>query len=480
MPSSVRARLTIWHAAAVAAVLLILSVATYAFLRVESIRRVDSSLEDVANAFLATVHAELRDAHETETFKDCVAAAIQEHTYRETTFSVFDAQGAPILSSPVSPVLLESEVLRYNDLHDRATSNSSRGKPFRTLVASGHLYRGYSRSFTAEGKTYVVVALQSMHREQEFMEALGRTYALVIPLAVLLAALGGYFLARRSLLPVAAMSSQAEQISAKNLDERLAVENKSDELGRLAASFNRLLDRLDQSFQLQRRFVADASHELRTPVAILSGEAEVALSRQDRSPEEYRESLTILHNEALRLKKIIEDLFTLTRADIGQLPLSKSDFYLDELVADCVRTCRTLAQAKQIALQCNATSEMLIHADEALVRRMLMNLLDNGIKYTPTGGSVAIAAERSGDRYLIAVTDTGPGIPQELQHRVFERFFRAEKARTSSDAANGGAGLGLAICRWIAEAHQGTLELTRSDAKGSTFTISLPAPPSDL
>lgn len=479
MSSSVRARLTFWHAGAVACVLLILAAATYILLRQNSYRRIDNSLVDVTDSFLATVQAELRDAHGTEDFKDCVAAAIQEHSYREITFSVFDQQNTLVMASPVSPALFDAETERYNDLRRRATSNGVRSRPFRTLSASGHLYRGYSHAFTAEGSTYVLVALQSMRGEQAFMAALGQTYALVIPLAVLLAALGGYFLARRSLSPVASMSDQAEHIGAINLQDRLAVKNTTDELGRLAGSFNRLLDRLEESFQLQRRFVADASHELRTPVAILSGEAEVALSKRDRAPEEYRESLQILHKESLRLKKIVEDLFTLTRADIGQLPLSKSDFYLDELVADCVRTCRTLAQAKQITLHCDAAAELPVHADEAFLGRMFLNLLDNAIKYTPTGGSVTISSEHRQDRYVVTVSDTGPGIPAELQDRVFERFFRAEKARTSSDTANGGAGLGLAICRWIAEAHQGSLELTRSSSTGSTFTFSIPAPPAN-
>src|SRR5579871_3892776 len=369
MVNSLRARLTFWHAAAVAGVLLVLAIATYFLLRENSIHRIDASLEDISSAFLATVQAELRDSHGAEDFKDAVREAIQEHSYRETTFSVFDSQRTLILASPVSPALLDSEMPRYTELRERATAVSNRRRrPFRTLTASGRLYRGFARTFVADGKTYVVVALQSMRGEQEFVAALGQTYALVIPLAVLLAGLGGYFLARRSLSPVATMSDQAERIGATNLQDRLAVKNANDELGRLAASFNRVLDRLEESFALQRKFVADASHELRTPVAILTGEAEVALAKSDRDPKEYRESLEILRKEALRLKKIVEDLFTLTRADIGQLPLSKSQFYLDELVADCSHNCRTLAQAKNIALHCAPSAELPVLADEGLLR----------------------------------------------------------------------------------------------------------------
>jgi heavy metal sensor kinase len=475
MFDSVRVRLTLWHAGAVATVLLILAFATFFLLRRDSIRRVDNSLEDVANAFLATVRAELHDPDSSSEFKDSVAAAIQEHSYREISFSVFDAGGALILSSPAHPAFLESETSRFDQLRQQSRRNPPARHPFRTLSASGHLYRGYSRSFSAEGKSYVLVVLQSLHSENEFVDAVTQIYALLIPLAVLLAGLGGYFLARRSLSPVVAMSSQAGRIGAENLHDRLLVRNTKDELGHLAQSFNQLLDRLDESFEHQRRFVADASHELRTPVAILSGEAEVALSKTNRSPEEYRESLDILRKEALRLKQIVENLFTLTRADIGQLPLTTTSFYLDELASDCVHNFRALAQAKQITLHCEASSEMPVVADEGLLRRMFVNLLDNAIKYTPAGGSVSVSCTRSGSLYAIIFSDNGPGIPRELQPRIFERFFRADKSRADLDSASGGAGLGLAICRWIAEAHHGRLELTRSESTGSTFTVFIPA-----
>jgi two-component system OmpR family sensor kinase len=293
-------------------------------------------------------------------------------------------------------------------------------------------------------------------------------------MGVLLAGYGGYFLAPRSLAPVAEMGKQAERIGAANLHERLEVRNANDELGGLTRTFNELLDRLDRSFERQRRFISDASHELRTPVSILRGEAEVALSQLSRSPEEYRESLAVLHEEAQRLARIVEDLFTLTRADAGEYPLTQSDFYLDELAADCVRATRALAQAKSIKLAAVTPEEMPMHGDEDLLRRMILNLLDNAIKYTPAGGNVSVRCGSVPDGYELSVTDSGPGIPVEMQSRVFERFFRADRARSRS-GADGGAGLGLSIARWIAEAHLGRIDLVRSDATGSTFTASIPA-----
>jgi heavy metal sensor kinase len=307
------------------------------------------------------------------------------------------------------------------------------------------------------------------------LEEITTAFAGTIPIAILLASAGGYFLARKSLAPVAAMSAQAGHIGASNLHDRLAVQNEKDELGHLAQSFNHLLDRLDQSFERQRCFMADASHELRTPVAILRGEAEVALSRPARSPEEYRESLTILHNEAQRLTHIVEDLFTLTRADAGQYPLAPRNFYLDELLLDCAHSVRTLALAKNITIVTDAAPELPVVGDEPLLRRMILNLLDNAIKHTPTGGRVALACQRTEEGYAVSVTDSGTGIPTDLQPRIFERFFRADKARSRAENDGGGAGLGLSIARWIAEAHHGRLELTRSDSMGSTFTAYLPA-----
>jgi len=476
MFNSVRVRLTLWHVGVVTCVLLILAGATLFLLQSNSLRRIDNSLEDVANAFLATVRAELHDPDSSGHFKDSLTIAIQEHSYRETSFSVFDADGNLILSSNTHPAFLDSELPRFNQLRTQAIADPPARHPFRTMPASGHLYRGYARSFSVEGKNYTLVVLQSMHGEREFLEAVTQTYALLIPLAVLLAGLGGYFLARRSLSPVVAMSSQAGRIGAENLHDRLVVRNTKDELGHLAQSFNQLLDRLDESFEHQRRFVADASHELRTPVAILSGEAEVALSRPDRAPEEYRESLEILRKEAIRLRQIVENLFTLTRADIGQYPLTPTSFYLDELAADSVRNFRALAQAKQITLQCETTPELPIEADESLLRRMFVNLLDNAIKYTPSGGKINVSCSRFDSFYTVSVSDNGPGIPQDLQPRIFERFFRVEKSRPNLEATTGGAGLGLAICRWIAEAHHGRLELIHSDSTGSTFTFFIPAP----
>jgi heavy metal sensor kinase len=410
--------------------------------------------------------------------------AITEHRFRDHIFAIFDTAGKIVVSSqdvaPVGPGTASSAgVALSSPSFQRFLDASSRSERFFGEVKGGEDgYRGFARHFTSGGKSYLLVILQSLHPQQEMLEEVTSTFAWVIPIAIVLASVGGYFLARKSLAPVVAMSSQAGRIGAANLHERLAVQNDRDELGHLARSFNSLLDRLSESFERQQRFMADASHELRTPVAILRGEAEVALSQQARSLEEYRESLGVLHQEAKRLTHIVEDLFTLTRADAGQYPFQPRDFYLDELVCECVHSARTLALAKKITLNLEEVSESPIHADESLLRRMILNLLDNAIKYTTEGGRVTVTCRRAEEEYVLSITDTGGGIPADLQPRIFERFFRADKARSRAENDGGGAGLGLSISRWIAEAHHGRLELTRSDSIGSTFTARLPAAPS--
>jgi heavy metal sensor kinase len=484
MFESVRVRLTLWYTGVLALVLVILALATYFILRQDAARRADSSLSELADAFLTTLQAEMKDASGPDALKRAALVAIVEHRFRDHFYLVLEPTGEWIASSkdlPAanlpspeedSPVIFDSRSFRR-----LVESSTSRDGFFQNVRGGKGGYRGFVRHFAVNGKTYTLIVLQSLHPQEAMLEEVAQTFSFAIPIAVLLASAGGYFLARKSLAPVVAMSTQAGHIGAATLHERLPVQNEKDELGHLARSFNELLDRLDQSFDRQRRFMADASHELRTPVAILRGEAEVALSRPDRKPEEYRESLAVLRAESQRLTHIVEDLFTLARADAGQHPLSPHEFYLDELVADCTRTTRTLALAKRITLTCDAAQELPIHADEPLLRRMILNLLDNAIKYTPQGGSVSVACRSESGEYALSITDTGPGIPVELQPRIFERFFRVDKARSRAETDGGGAGLGLSIARWIAEAHQGRLELTRSDASGSTFTAHFPASP---
>jgi heavy metal sensor kinase len=291
-------------------------------------------------------------------------------------------------------------------------------------------------------------------------------------LVLLLASAGGYFLARKNLAPIASMNSQTQRISAENLSARLDVTNSRDELGRLATTINDLLARLENSFKEQQRFIADASHELRTPLAVLRGETEVALSKP-RTIDEYQQSLSLIQDEAEQLSRIVEDLFILARQPINtRAALSKERVSLNDAVRDCARAAQVLATQKGVRLKLeNDPPAIALNGDHELIRRLILNLLDNAVKYTPAGGEISLALTRENGNAEIVVRDNGVGIPESAQPRVFDRFYRVDKARAR---AMGGAGLGLSIAQWIVEVHGGDITLLSAPGKGSTFTVVLP------
>jgi two-component system, OmpR family, sensor kinase len=465
MLDSVRLRLTVWYSAVLAVVLVVVSVTTYLIVRKTSMQRTDSDLAVLADSFLVTFQAELADASSPQDSAVLSAAkqSMVEHRSNSDAFVVLDPGGEFVAASSgtISPGAQSdasvARALASGDFQRFAKIGESRVVGLETIRGEHSRFRAYSRQFKANSQTYLLIVLHSLHAQNEMLETIQLTFTWMILVGLILAGTGGYFLARKSLAPVVAMGEHARRIGATNLHERLPVMNANDELGQLATTFNNLLDRL----------------ELRTPLAILRGEAEVAMSQHGRKAEDYLESLGILHEETSRLIKIVEDLFTLTRADSGQYPLSSGEVYLEELVADCAHSARTLAREKNIELSVDAFEECLLRGDQVLLCRMILNLLDNAIKYTAEGGRVTIACRAATTCIEIHVTDTGPGIAPELHSRIFERFFRADPARSRS-GREGGAGLGLSIALWIAEAHLGRLELVRSDAAGSHFAVYLP------
>jgi signal transduction histidine kinase len=275
---------------------------------------------------------------------------------------------------------------------------------------------------------------------------------------------------------MAEMSRATREIGAGNLHERLPVPNPGDEVGQLAEVVNDLLARLESAFEQQRRFVADASHELRTPVATVCAEADVALGRDDREEAEYRDSLRVVRDAGRRLSRIVDDLFLLARADSGHLPLRPAPLYLDELIVDVARSMRAMASTRGVRVIVETPGDAPATGDASLLERLLLNLLDNAIKHTRPGSEVRVRLAKDNGHYVVRVIDAGPGIPPEARAKVFERFYRVDRARSRGAAtATGGAGLGLAIGRWIAEAHGGTLECARSDDSGSEFITRLPS-----
>jgi heavy metal sensor kinase len=293
----------------------------------------------------------------------------------------------------------------------------------------------------------------------------------VLPFALFLAGGGGWLLARRALGPVDRMAEAARRISTENLAERLADSGAGDELSRLAQTLNEMLGRLENSFRQIRQFSADASHELQTPLTILKGEIEVAL-RSPRSLEEYQRILKSALEEIDRLAGLAEGLLHLARADAGVLRMDRRTVDLARLVEEVYEQGKVLAGARAITLSLGRMEPVSVQGDGERLKRALLNLLDNGIKYTPAGGHLTLSLERTGEEARLEVKDTGIGLSTEEQDRVFERFYRSAEARSSGE---GGAGLGLCIARSIVEAHGGRIEVKSSPGLGSTFTVVLPA-----
>jgi two-component system OmpR family sensor kinase len=292
--------------------------------------------------------------------------------------------------------------------------------------------------------------------------------------ALVLATSGGLWIARRALRPLARMADDAHGISERTPGARLRPTGSRDELAVLGDAFNELLGRLEGALAQQRRFMADASHELRTPVSVARTAIEVGLGRPGRPAAEYRDSLRVVEGQIRRLSRLVEDMFTLARADAGPLPLELAPLYLDELLDGCAADARLVAAPNGIAVRTSAPADVETIGDEHRLRQMLANLLDNAVRHTPRGGNVQVELALRPGACEIAVTDGGPGIPEAERERIFERFVRLDASRHAAD----GAGLGLPIARAIAEAHGGSLVLSRSDPSGSTFLVRLPVPPS--
>ncbi|MBM4462934.1 MAG: HAMP domain-containing protein [Chloroflexi bacterium] len=314
-----------------------------------------------------------------------------------------------------------------------------------------------------------VVVGRSTKDIEQALDGLVRTLSIAVPLTLLVAAGGGVFLARRALKPVDQISQTAQDIGGGDLSQRIEV-NTRDELGRLASTLNQMIGRLQRAFKRQQQFTADASHELRTPLAVIQAESSLALQK-DRSASDYQKSLESVSQEANHMSAIIDRLLTLARADDGKDRLTFQEVNLAKLIQDLGADAEILCQEKGLRFHLGEAHDLIVKGDEAMLRQLFLNLLDNATKYTPSGGTVSVSFRTEGQMAVVAVSDTGIGIAPEDMPFIFERFYRVDKARSR---AGGGAGLGLAISQHIAKAHGGKIEVESQLGKGSTFTVSLP------
>jgi heavy metal sensor kinase len=303
----------------------------------------------------------------------------------------------------------------------------------------------------------------------ESLDGLMRTLAIAVPLTLVVAGGGGVFLARRALKPVDRITSTAQEIEESDLSRRIPVESK-DELGRLASTLNLMIERLEKAFKRQQQFTGDASHELRTPLSVIQAESTLALNKE-RSANEYRHSLEVVSHESEHMSRVIDQLLTLARADSGKVQLSIEEIDLNELLAGIGETAEVMGRDRGVDVSLDLMDTVSLSGDRAMLRELFLNLLDNAIRYSPDGGATSITLKRTKAMAVTAVTDTGIGIPEEEIPHIFDRFYRVDRARSR---AQGGAGLGLAICKYIAEAHRGRIEVTSEPGKGSTFSVWLP------
>jgi len=293
---------------------------------------------------------------------------------------------------------------------------------------------------------------------------------LIIPISFVISIVTGWFLARKSLQPVDQITRTAREISSLNLSKRIPPNEIDDEIGRLITTFNEMIDRLQKSFEQTKQFSVSASHELRTPLTILRGEIEVAL-KSNKTPEEYVNTLKSLLDEVVRMSSIIDSLFNLTKSDAGQTDVHFEIINLDTLVMELYEDSEHLAKNKNISILLNKMDEVKIRGDKVKLRQLFLNLIDNAIKYNNEFGKVEISLYKENKTAIFVITDTGIGIPKESINKIFERFYRVDKARSRE---LGGSGLGLAIAKWIVDLHKGTIEVNSELGKGSTFIIKFP------
>jgi len=304
---------------------------------------------------------------------------------------------------------------------------------------------------------------------EQALSGLMRTLIIAVPLTMLIAGGGGVFLARRALKPVDQMIQTAQDIEESDLSQRINVKTK-DELGRLGSTLNQMIERLEKAFKRQRQFTGDASHELRAPLAVMQAESTLTLQKE-RSASEYQKSLETISQEAGHMSTIVDRLLSLARADIGGEQLLVEEVNLRDLLGDVSSNVGVLCQDKGIEFRPGQMDRLAVKGDNAMLRELFLNLLDNAIRYTQSGGTISISLRAEGQMALVAISDTGVGIPSEDIPHIFERFYRVDKARSR---AEGGSGLGLAICQHIAEVHGGKIEVQSQVGVGSTFLVRLP------
>jgi heavy metal sensor kinase len=336
-------------------------------------------------------------------------------------------------------------------------------------LADGTRVRMVSRLHAIEGRP---VLIRLGHTEEPLRSRLDEMLLgslFVLPVVLALAGFAGYGLVRRALGPIEQMARRAKEITPQRLHDRLPNDDTNDELGQLARVFNETLARLEQAFEQLRRFTSDASHELRTPLAAIRSVGEVGLQK-DGTRSEYRDIIGSMLEEVNRLTSLVDNLLTISRADAGSLQLELVDVPVMQLARDAAALFEVLVEEKSLTLVLSGDEGAAVRGDPLFLRQAFINVLHNAVKYSPVGGTIRIRVLSSVDEVAVEIEDEGPGVPAEDRQRIFDRFYRVDKARWRE---SGGAGLGLSIARWVVEAHGGTISLDSEIKAGSLFRFHL-------
>ena len=449
---SIRARLTVWYSVLLVVALAVFALAAILFMQRSINETVDEQLRDEARAEQKLIVGADEGALRQQ------VKAHAELQAGSSLLQVADENNHFIYRAPA----LQRKGLSISQVPLRKFVTIWFGKtPLRIFAITAPL----------NGRTFTIQVAEDM---DDFFEAAARYRMLLligIPLLLCTAAAGGYWMSSRALAPVDEIIRAAQGISPNDLTARLAVPRTRDELYRLAETLNALLQRIDSAFQRVTQFTADASHELRTPVSLIRTRAEFAL-RKTRSEDEYRAEIAEILDEAKHLSTLIEDLMLLVRADMGGQGLQFGRLDLADLVRNIGKQGRTLAEARRLQWSLEVPGgPVWLNGDAEALRRLMLILLDNAVKYTPEHGTIGISFRNSNGMSNIEVIDTGIGIPEADCAHIFERFYRTGAARSRD---SGGAGLGLAIALWITQAHNGDISVRSSEGQGACFSVRLP------
>lgn len=455
-------KLTLWYIFTFLFSTLIILGFLYLRLRHQLIKEIDQFLLDETMEMEKVLSQTPQETHFLMRFED----EVMGRKYYPFFFQVLNREGNPLYTSKGFGELeyVVSEEVLANAMSGKETRerffSSKRRTPYRFI--STPIYKnGRLNGIIQVGTHLRFVRKNLIHFRNNIL------IALLIVLA--LGSLGGWALARRSLSPIGYIVSKTRTITSENLSERLQVRGTEDEVDELTQTINGMITRLEDSFKRMVEFTADASHELKTPICALKGEAEVLLSKV-RSPEEYQEGLAHFIERFDYLNRMVNDLLLLSKADASQAELKMAPLRLDSLIKDQYCLFKPLAEEKEINLSLEETKEVTVIGDKVRLQQLFSNLIDNAVKYTPKG-SVQISLERNKEAVIVRIRDTGIGIPREEQENIFKRFYRVDKSRSRE---TGGVGLGLSIARWIAYAHHGKIEVESELNQGSTFTVYLP------